>query len=82
MRIFILPLLIVLLMSINSIFSQAITGDTSVCIESYRYYTFPTNSNYTYTWQVTGGNIVDSHGDSVEIIWTTNVHGTITLLEK
>ncbi|MGB1248737.1 MAG: hypothetical protein ACPG4Z_07610, partial [Chitinophagales bacterium] len=86
MKNYIFPFILVALFSMMSHFlnAQVITGDTSVCIESYRIYTFPTQSGNTYQWNVSGGSIVDisTDKDSIEIIWTTNVEGTVSLIES
>lgn len=77
-----LPLILLLMSLFSMAYTQQIEGDTIACNGSYKYYTFPTVDSLNYTWQVGGGSIVQYQGDTVEVIWTTNVQGLITLTEK
>lgn len=82
MKNYTLPLILFLASIITISNAQSIIGDTIACNGSYKYYTFPTIDSLNYTWHVGGGNIVNHHGDTLEVIWTTNVQGLITLTER
>lgn len=61
-----------------------IVGNTVTCANTtgLLYYVSNSNPNSTYTWVISGGNIVSGQGtDSIIVDWTINGTGTLTVVE-
>ncbi len=58
---------------------DTIIGPNIVCQYLQETYSTQSIANTTYNWSITGGNIVNNYGDSVDVEWTSVGTGTLTL---
>lgn len=60
--------------------SPALSGNTTVCRSSYEYYSTTVWPGASYTWTVTGGQLVSGQGtQQIRVYWSTVGTGTISL---
>jgi gliding motility-associated-like protein len=62
--------------------SPVITGTTPVCAGQTMTYSTPYVIGNTYTWNVTGGNIISSSSNTITVYWPSAVSGTVTVTEN
>ena len=63
-------------------FTPDIIGDKTVCANEPQTYSVAETPGSTYTWTVTGGNIITGQGtNKVSVIWNNGIMGTINVVQ-